>query len=253
MTAHFELLSMVFPAWNEQEMLDRTAAAAVDIGERLVGDGTIAGYEIVLVNDGSTDETAEIIDKLAVADEHVRPVHHPQNRGLGASIRTGFEAAAGDVVLYTDTDLPFDLLELHKALRLLRIYDADIVSMYRLDRTGEGPKRFVFSHIYNWLIRYALDLRVRDVNFAGKLIRRDVLEHLDLQSEGSFLDAELMAKAERLGFTIVQFGVDYFPRTRGESTLASGSVITGMLRDLFRWRHELRRMQPLPERHRDPS
>jgi glycosyltransferase involved in cell wall biosynthesis len=250
MTAHYELLSMVFPAWNEEEMLDRTVAAAVDIGDRLVGDGTLADYEIVLVDDGSTDHTPELVEKLAADDRHVRPVHHDQNRGLGASIRSGFHTAAGDVVLYTDADLPFDLVELHKALRLMRLYEADIVSMYRLDRTGEGPKRFIFSHIYNWLVRYSLDLRVRDVNFAGKLIRRDVLDHLALQSEGSFLDAELMAKAERLGFTIVQFGVDYFPRTRGTSTLASGNVIAGILRDLFRWRHELRQIEPLPGRRR---
>lgn len=241
---------MVFPAWNEQEMLERTAGAAADIGERLVADGSVEDWEAVLVDDGSTDGTPALIDALAAEDPHVRPVHHEHNRGLGASIRTGFAAAAGDVVLYTDADLPFDLLELHKAMRLLRLYDADIVSMYRFDRTGEGPKRFVLSHIYNWLIRYTLNLRVRDVNFAGKLIRRDVLDQLELQSEGSFLDAELMAKAERLGFTIVQFGVDYFPRTRGESTLATGGVIVKMVQDLVRWRRELRQLEPLPGRSR---
>ncbi|HVX19021.1 MAG TPA: glycosyltransferase family 2 protein [Acidimicrobiales bacterium] len=250
MAAHFNRLSLVFPAWNEEAMLGRTVAAATDIGERLVSDGNVANYEIVLVDDGSTDATPKLIDDFAAADPHVRPVRHERNRGLGASIRSGFAAATGDVVLYTDADLPFDLLELHKALRLLRVYDADIVSMYRLDRTGEGPKRFVFSHIYNFLIRYSLGLRVRDVNFAGKVIRRDVLDHLDLQSEGSFLDAELMGKAERLGFTIVQFGVDYFPRTRGTSTLAGTNVIVGMLRDLARWRRRLRQIEPLPGGHR---
>ncbi len=250
MTGHFERLSLVFPAWNEEAMLGRTVAAPTDIGERLIADGNVGDYEIVLVDDGSTDGTPELVDKFARDDQHVRAVHHDRNRGLGASIRTGFAASTGDVVLYTDADLPFDLLELHKAMRLLRIYEADIVSMYRLDRTGEGPKRFVLSHVYNFLIRCTLGLRVRDVNFAGKLLRRDVLEHLALRSEGSFLDAELMAKATRLGFNIVQFGVDYFPRTRGVSTLAGGHVIAGILRDLYRWRGELRRIEPLPGRSR---
>lgn len=253
MPPRFGRLSLVFPAWNEEAMLDRTVAVATDIGERLVADASVGDYEIVVVDDGSTDGTPGLLDKLAAGDPHVRAVHHGRNRGLGASIRTGFEVSTGDVVLYTDTDLPFDLLELHKAIRLLRVYDADIVSMYRFDRTGEGPQRFILSHIYNFVIRYTLDLRVRDVNFAGKLLRRDVLEALDLRSEGSFIDAELMAKAERLGFTIVQFGVDYFPRTRGMSTLAGRNVIFGILRDLVRWRKELRRLEPLEPDCRHPG
>lgn len=246
MGAHFDRLSLVFPAWNEAAMIERTVVAATDIGLRLIDDGTIADYEVVLVDDGSTDDTPSIIDAIAATDPHVRTVHHEHNRGLGAAVRSGFDAASGDVLLYTDTDLPFDLLELHKALRLLHLYEADIVSMYRFDRTGEGPKRFLFSYAYNWLIRLALGVRVRDVNFAGKLLRRDVLDNLQLQSEGSFLDAELLAKAERLGFTIVQFGVDYFPRTRGTSTLATGPVIVDMLRDVVRRRSELRQIRPLP-------
>lgn len=253
MAPRFERLSLVFPAWNEEAMLDRTVAVATDIGERLVADNSVGDYEIVVVDDGSSDGTGTRLDKLAAGDGHVRAVHHRRNRGLGASIRSGFDASTGDVVLYTDTDLPFDLLELHKAIRLLRVYEADIVSMYRFDRTGEGPKRFVLSHIYNFLIRYSLDLRIRDVNFAGKLLRRDVIDHLHLRSEGSFIDAELMAKAERLGFTIVQFGVDYFPRTRGMSTLAGGNVIFGILRDLVRWRKELRQLEPLKPDCRHPG
>lgn len=246
MAPHFARLSLVFPAWNEAAMIERTVVAANDIGMRLIDDGTVADYEIVIVDDGSTDETPSLLDKVVAADPRVGAVHHDSNRGLGAAVRSGFDAASGDVLLYTDADLPFDLLELHKALRLLRLYEADIVSMYRFDRTGEGPKRFLFSYAYNWLIRFALGVRVRDVNFAGKLLRRDVLDNLDLQSEGSFFDAELLAKAERLGFTIVQFGVDYFPRTRGTSTLAAGPVIVDMLRDVVRRRSELRQIRPLP-------
>lgn len=246
MGASFDRLSMVFPAWNEQEMLDRTVRAATDIGERLIDVGETAEYEVILVDDGSSDATPNIADRLAAEDHHVIVVHHGHNRGLGASVRSGFNAAGGDVVLYTDADLPFDLLELHKALRLLRIYDAGMVSMHRLDRTGEGPKRFVLSHVYNWLVRFVFELRVRDVNFAGKLLRREVLDRLDLETEGSFIDVELLAKTERLGFSIVQFGVDYFPRSRGTSTLSSAPVILGILRDMIRWRRRLRRIQPAP-------
>lgn len=246
MGASFDRLSMVFPAWNEQEMLDRTVRAATDIGKRLIDGGEVTDYEVIIVDDGSSDDTPALADRLAATNRHVIVIHHDHNRGLGASVRSGFRAALGDVVLYTDADLPFDLLELHKALRLLRIYDAGIVSMHRLDRTGEGPRRFVLSHIYNWLVRFVFGLRVRDVNFAGKLLRREVLDRVDLQTEGSFIDVELLTKAERLGFTIVQFGVDYFPRSRGTSTLSSGPVIVGILRDLIRWRRRLGRTASAP-------
>ena len=106
-------------------------------------------------------------------------------------------------------------METDKALRLMRIYEADVVSAYRFDRTAEGAQRAVYSYVYNHLVRWVLGVRVRDVNFAFKLIRRRVLDHVELVSEGSFIDAELVAKAHRRGFRFVQFGVDYIARTRG--------------------------------------
>ncbi len=226
-------------------MLGQTVAVAIEAGEALVAAHEVAGFEIVLVDDGSSDGTPGLVDELAAGDERVRAVHHERNRGLGATIRSGFAAASGDIVCYTDSDLPFDLLLLGKAFHLLRIYDADIVSLYRFDRTAEGPKRYWFSHLYNWLVRYSLGVKLRDVNFAGKLIRREVLDRVELRSEGSFVDVELMAQAERLGYSIIQFGVDYFPRTRGTSTLAAPTVIWKILGELRTERARLRSIEPL--------
>jgi hypothetical protein len=126
-------------------------------------------------------------------------------------------------VLYTDADLPFDMAEVSKAVRLLRLYEADVVSAYRFDRTGEGGRRLLYSYVYNRLIQTVFGLRLRDMNFAFKLMRRSLLDNIELRSEGSFIDVELLARAQKLGFSIVQFGVDYFPRTRGISTLSSNS------------------------------
>jgi len=227
-----DFLTAFFPMWNEEAMAATTVEAAHTVCRRLVGEEELVDYEILLIDDGSTDRTGEIIDELAAADPHVHVVHHGHNRGLGAGIKTGFGEARGNVVLYTDADLPADLAEVRKALRLLRIYDADIVSAYRHDRTGEGSKRVVYSFAYNWLVRLAFGLRVRDVNFAFKLCRREVLERVRLESEGSFIDAELLIRAQKAGFEIIQFGVDYFPRTRGESSLASSSTIVKILREM---------------------
>jgi glycosyltransferase involved in cell wall biosynthesis len=241
-----ESLTIFFPAWNEEETIERAVAAAFDAGDGLVAAGEIEWFEVLIIDDASTDRTPEIADKLAAENERVRVVHHAVNRKLGGSLRTGFAESRGELVLYTDADLPFDMAEAAKAVRLLRIYDADIVSAFRFDRTGEGPRRLVYSYVYNHLVQLLFGLRLRDMNFAFKLVRRRVLEHVDLQSEGSFIDVELLARAQKMGFSIIQFGVDYFPRTRGISTLSSNAVILTILREMRSLRADLAALQPLP-------
>jgi len=192
--------------------------------------------------------TPELADALAAADPHVRVVHHPVNRKLGGSMKTGFAAATGDLVLYSDADLPFDMTEVRRAVRLLRMYEAEVVSAYRHDRTGEGASRAVYTFFYNVLIRRLFGVRMRDINFAFKLCRRRIFEHVELKSEGSFIDAELIIRTKKLGFDVIQFGVDYFPRTRGVSTLASRAVINKILREMFSLRKELKGIQPVVDR-----
>jgi len=239
-------LTYLFPAWNEEAGILTTLDAASESAGQLVEDGQIASAEFVIVDDGSLDDTAKLLAERSIVDPRIVVVKHPVNRGLGAAIRSGLSAATGDVVLYTDADLPFDLVEISKALRIMRQRDSSIVALYRHDRTGEGVRRFVYSYLYNSLIRTVLGVRVRDVNFAGKFLRRDVIDGIALRSEGSFIDAEMIAKAERAGFAVAQFGVDYFPRSRGVSTLSSGSVIAGMLKEMRQLLGEIRAVGPRP-------
>ncbi len=243
---NFESLTIFFPAWNEEDTLERAVTAARDAADSLVANHEIAWYEVLIIDDASTDGTPALADKLAAEDPRVRVVHHAQNRKLGGSLKTGFAESRGELVLYTDADLPFDMVEAAKAVRLMRIYDADIVSAFRFDRTGEGPRRLVYSYVYNHLVQLLLGLRLRDMNFAFKLVRRRVLDHVELKSEGSFIDVELLARAQRLGFQIVQFGVDYFPRTRGISTLSSNAVILTIVNEMRTLQSELKALAPLP-------
>lgn len=235
----FERLSVFFPMWNEEDYLQRALDAAQEVCQELVAGGDIGDYEMIIVDDASTDATGHLADQAAANDPRVKVVHHPTNRKLGGAIKSGFAAASGDVVLYTDADLPFDMRELHKALRLMKQYDADIVAAYRFDRTGEGRVRVMYSYFYNLLVRALFGVRFRDVNFAFKLVRKKVFDRITLKSEGSFIDAELMVSARKLGMNVVQFGVDYFPRTRGISTLSSPAVIRKILVEAFELRHEL--------------
>jgi glycosyltransferase involved in cell wall biosynthesis len=220
---------------NEEAYARRavSAARAVLVAEQ-------ADWEIVIVDDASTDGTPALVDALAREDPRVRVVHNPVNLRLGGALRAGYAAATKDLIFYTDADLPVDFHQLPRAVRLLEYQEADVVAAYRFDRTSEGFVRALYTFCYNHLIRILFGLRVRDVNFAFKLFRRSILEKFSLTSEGSFIDAELLLRARKAGCVIIQIGLDYFPRTRGTSTLASIPVILAILRDLAaRWR-ELR-------------
>ena len=244
-TTPFNKLSVFFPMWNEQDYIERAIDAAREECEDLLAQGDIADYEMIIVDDASTDNTPVIAQRLASLDPRIKVVRHPENRKLGGSMKSGYAAATGDLVLYTDADLPFDMHDVHKAMRLLRYYDADIVSAYRFDRTGEGYVRTVYSFFYNLMVRVLFGVRFRDINFAFKLCRTRVFEHVELKSEGSFIDAELIVKAQKFGYTVIQFGTDYFPRTRGVSTLSSPAVIKKILGEARQLRREIRDINPV--------
>jgi glycosyltransferase involved in cell wall biosynthesis len=248
----FQKLSVFYPMWNEEDYIERAMRFGKRACEDLVESGDIADYELIIIDDKSTDRTPEIADAMAAADPRVRVIHHERNRKLGGSMKTGFAAATGDLVLYTDADLPFDMEELPRAVRLLRDYEVDIISAYRFDRTGEGSLRAVYTWVYNGLIKALFGVKVRDINFAFKLCRRRIFEHVELKSEGSFIDAELVIRATRMGYEIMQMGVDYFPRTRGESTLSSPGVILKILKEMWSLRTDLHDIQEVQGIHKAP-
>jgi glycosyltransferase involved in cell wall biosynthesis len=228
-------ISVVFPMWNEEAYIRRAVRAAKDILEGLTAD-----HEVIIVDDASTDATGAIAAELALADPKVRVLTNERNLTLGGTLRRGFGAASKELLLYTDADLPSDLQELPRAVRLLEYQQADFVSAYRFDRTLEGPLRSVYTFFYTHLVRALFGLRVKDVNFAFKLFRRALLDRFPLKSEGSFIDAELLIRARRAGARIIQIGVDYFPRDRGQSTLARPAVILKILREMLGLWPELR-------------
>lgn len=228
-------LSIVFPMYNEEAYIHRAVRAARAVLEELSPD-----HEIIIVDDCSKDKTPVLADELARADPRVKVVHNAVNRKLGGTLRAGYAVATKDLVLYTDADLPFDLQELGRAVRLLEYQEADVLSAYRFDRTSEGFIRTVYSFFYNTLIRVLFGLPIKDVNFSFKLFRRSLLQKFELKSEGSLIDVEFLVRAKKAGATIIQIGVDYFPRSRGISTLSSPAVIVKILKELAELWTELR-------------
>ncbi|HEX8435217.1 glycosyltransferase family 2 protein [Archangium sp.] len=231
-------ISLFFPAWNEEDYVERSVMRALEVLPKLTND-----FEIIVVNDASTDRTQEICDELAARIPQLRVITHPVNLKLGGAMRTGMSASTKDIVVYSDIDLPFDLKELERALHLMKYLEADMICAFRFDRTSEGPKRIVYSFAYNLLIRTLFGVHVKDINFSFKVMHRRVLEAVELNSQGSFIDAELVVKAIHQGFKVFQMGVDYFPRTRGISTLSSPAVILKMVRELMKLYPETRHPQ----------
>ncbi len=232
-------ISLFLPAWNEEDYVERAVSRAIAVLERLTDD-----FEVLVINDASTDRTKELAEAIAARDPRVRCITHEVNQKLGGAMKTGFASSTKDVVVYSDMDLPFDLNEIGRALHLMEYLEADMISAFRHDRTSEGPKRILYSFVYNSLITTLFGTNVKDINFSFKVVHRRVLESLELKSQGSFIDAELVVKAIKKGFKVFQMGVDYFPRTRGVSTLASPSVIVKMVRELGQLYGEVKNPQP---------
>jgi len=226
---------MVIPMFNEELNIVHALDCAIDALESFT-----SSYEIIVIDDASTDRSAELVREVATRCSNVRLLQHEKNRKLGGSLRTGFAAATKDLVLYMDADLPFDPQAIGPAIRAMQVTRADMVAAYRIDRTTEGFKRTIYSYAYNTVIGMLFGWPHRDINFSFKLMRREVLETVDLRSEGSLIDAELVVKARNLGFVIQQIGLDYFPRTQGHSTLSSPGVILKIFRELIALRADMR-------------
>jgi glycosyltransferase involved in cell wall biosynthesis len=220
-------LSLVIPMYNEEATIEHAIGCAVAALERHTRE-----YEILIVDDASLDASAAVVARLAEADSSIRLIRHEENRKLGGALKSGFAAATKELVLYMDADLPFDPDALGRAIRAMDVTRADVIAGYRFDRTTEGFKRTTYSYLYNALIGILFGWPHRDINFSFKLMKREVLEAVELRAEGSLIDAELIVKARNLGFTIQQLGLDYFPRTRGASTLSSPGVILKIFREL---------------------
>lgn len=224
-------ISVVIPMHNEKDYIEDSIDCLVEVLQDIHGD-----YEVIIVDDASDDGSGDIVDGLAREDSRILVIHNEVNRKLGGSLREGFEKCTKELIFYTDADMPCDPRDLEKALRIMGLTKSDLVSAYRLDRTAEGFKRTLYSFTYNSIIKLIFGVRIRDVNFAFKLFKRKILERVDLRSEGSFIDAELLIKSTKAGYKLTQFGADYFMRMRGTSELWKPDIIMKIIAEMLAYR-----------------
>jgi glycosyltransferase involved in cell wall biosynthesis len=238
-------LTFFFPAYNEEENVETTVRRALDEVGPLV-DGSI---EVLVVDDGSTDRTPELADALAANDPRVR-VHHQANRGYGGALRAGFANARGDLICFSDGDLQFDLGEMSRLLE--RLDDprkpVDAVIGWRIKRR-DPPHRIFIAKTYNAIVSVLFGLRVRDIDCAMKLFRRQVFDGLRLETDSPFLSAELLIKLRARGERLAQVGVTHYPRAAGTNSGASFVKILRTFRDIgkLRWALWTRRREVLGE------
>jgi glycosyltransferase involved in cell wall biosynthesis len=231
MNARRVALSLVFPVLDEEANLEELLGSALQITSRLTND-----FEIVMVDDGSQDGSGAILDAFATRDSRVRVVRHPSNRGYGAALRSGLREARGELVFFSDADLQFDLNEIDKLLRYANEFD--IVAGYRSPRSDPWPRAWI-AFVWNWIVRWAFDLRVRDIDCAFKIFRRPVIESLPISSLGALVNTEILVRARQRGYRIHQVPVSHRRRRRGRATGASPRVIVRALRELIALHREL--------------
>ena len=213
-------ISAIFPAYNDAGTIASMVLAGIAALRRETDD-----YEVIVVNDGSQDHTALVLEGLAERCPELRVIHHPRNRGYGGALRSGFAAASKEWIFYTDGDWQYDPLELSRLVAALRD-DVDVVNGYKIGR-GDPLYRKVIGRIYHHFVRLAFGIRLRDVDCDFRLIRRSIFESVLLESETGTICVEMVKKIQDGGYVFAETPVHHYWRPYGKS-------------QFFNWRRLLR-------------
>ena len=219
-------LSIFFPAYNDSGTIASMVIRAVKAASELTDD-----FEVIVVDDGSADATADIADELARTYPQVRAVHHPRNRDYGAALRTGFRSATKELIFYTDGDAQYDPTEL-KAL-WARIDEADLVNGYKITRS-DPLHRIIIGRVYHHVVSRLFGLHLRDVDCDFRLMRRSIFERINLEKTSGIICVEMMKKITDGGFRIVEVPVHHYHRAFGRSQFFNFRRLFKTLIDLFR-------------------
>ena len=231
-TAHS--LSVVLPAYNEEQVIASTVEQVTRELANLTRD-----FEVIVVNDGSTDRTGTILSTVQKLDRRIRVLTHEYNQGYGAALADGFAAATKDLTFFMDSDGQFDIRDLRCFLSLIDAYDA--VIGYRTRRQDSWMRKL---NAWGWklVVRLALGVRVRDLDCAFKLLRTEFLHGHPLETRGAMINAELLYRLKVSGCTVREVGIRHLPRQSGRATGANLRVIACAFWELFvstrKWRHE---------------
>jgi glycosyltransferase involved in cell wall biosynthesis len=213
-------LSIFFPFWDEQENIETVIDSAISVAEKFA-----VKWEIIMVDDGSMDDTLSIAKKLATKDSRLKVVTHTPNRGYGAALRAGFEKSRYELVAFTDGDGQFDISEIERFLK--KIEHSDIVIGFRKKRSDKNIiKRLLLMNLLKVWDLLLFRFYFRDIDCGFKMFRKAAINKISpLRSEGAMITTEILAKAKRKKLKIMEIGVTHYPRTKGHQSGANFPVI----------------------------
>jgi glycosyltransferase involved in cell wall biosynthesis len=205
-------LTIVIPAYNEAENIEKAVRVAQKVSKSY-----FSGYEIIVVDDASSDNTSDIVKQLGKKDPRIFVITHKENQGKAAALNTGFNAAKGKYLFYTDADNQYDINNIKGLKRLIE--KADIVSGCRINK-AISPFRKLASDVYNLIARVLFGIKAKDIECAFKIFRSEKLKLIEIESSNFMVETEILAKASRLGFNTIDFPVIHYPRTGGETSVS---------------------------------
>ena len=220
-------ISLVIPVYNEEDNIKKVVADGLSMLSQLARD-----FEIIIVESGSTDNTAAVVDQMAKENERVRIIHQGAKLGLGSALKEGFGTARYEYIFYIDGDNPYRMSEFIRGFPLLQ--QADVVCGYRVNRQ-DPPIRAFYSKAFNLLMRTLFGVKVRDVQIGFKMMRKSIFDRVKLTTDSMFIDAELLIKAQKAGYRITELGVEYLGKPSGKSSVTFRDVLK-IARDLLRYK-----------------
>jgi putative flippase GtrA len=238
-------LSVILPAYNEEALIANTVSVVMSALSSWMRD-----FEVIVVNDGSKDSTGEIVARLAAYDRRIRLVNHPVNKGYGAALVTGFESVTKEFAFFMDSDGQFDIRDLLRFFPLIEEYGA--VLGYRMDRQDTWVRKL---NAWGWkkLVGFIFGVHARDIDCAFKLFRAEFFRATRLETRGAMINAEILYKLARAGYTFTEVGVQHLPRLAGKATGARPAVILRALGEMLvyaeKWRKEEQQARFAPVSH----
>lgn len=226
-------ISLFFPAYNEEANIAKSINQALTILPQFAEQ-----YEIIVVDDGSKDKTAEIVQQVASKHPQVRLIQHDTNVGYGGAVKSGIYGSRFDLIFLCDADLQFDLTEMPRMLEWINEYD--LVVGYRVKRKDPFHRR-VNALCWHLLIHILLSLKVKDIDCAFKLFRKSIFQNMKLSSNGAMVSTEILAQARSFGYKIKEIPVSHYPRLEGEQSGANPKVVFKAFRDLFKFYREMKK------------
>jgi glycosyltransferase involved in cell wall biosynthesis len=218
-------ISLFFPVYRDEHTVETVTRKAIAVLEDVASE-----YEIIIIDDGSPDRSAEIAAELSVENPSIRVIRHGKNRGYGAAIRTGFANCHYEWICLTDGDDEYDVFDLYKLIRLRDFYD--LIITFRYVKSYSGFRQFT-SWTYNKVLRVLFKTTYRDISTGLRLVRKSLVDELDLRANSPFIGAELAVKTMLKGYRVGEVGIQTFPRQFGKGASVSPTNILATIRDML--------------------